>query len=217
MLARLRISTPAMTSGPPIQLARTGFWCRQDLTQLVGGLGREVMSWGVRMTMRPSLSGSCDGDLDRFGVALRRRHRPRCRWGCCGSSGAAGRRSACHGLVREFGKLTASFDQRIGCEHAGPPALVTMVRRGPRGRGCLASTSAIEKRWDKVSTRRTPQRRKAASSTSSLPASEPVWEAAALAAAAVRPALMTMIGLVRARPHARPRGRPRRCRWSPCT
>ena len=36
-------------------------------------------------------------------------------------------------------------------------------------------------------TRSTPLRRKAASSTSSLPVSEPVWEAAALAAAAVRP------------------------------
>ena len=44
-------------------------------------------------------------------------------------------------------------------------------------------------------TRSTPLRRKAASSTSSLPVSEPVCEAAALAAAAVRPGLMTMMGL----------------------
>ena len=47
-------------------------------------------------------------------------------------------------------------------------------------------------------TRSTPLRRKAASSTSSLPVSEPVWEAAALAAAAVRPGLMTMMGLLSA-------------------
>ena len=47
-------------------------------------------------------------------------------------------------------------------------------------------------------TRSTPTRRNAASSTSSLPASEPVCDAAALAAASVRPALITMIGLVSA-------------------
>ncbi len=47
-------------------------------------------------------------------------------------------------------------------------------------------------------TRSTPTRRNAASRTSSLPASEPVCDAAALAAASVRPALITMIGLVSA-------------------
>ena len=80
----------------------------------------------------------------------------------------------------------------------GPPALVRMVRRGPEGRGCLASTSAMWNSSAMVSTRSTPTRRKAACRTSSLPVSEPVWEAAALAAASVRPTLMTMIGLVRA-------------------
>ena len=49
-----------------------------------------------------------------------------------------------------------------------------------------------------ASTRRTPTRWKAACKTSSLPVSEPVCEAAALAAASVRPGLMTMIGLVSA-------------------
>jgi hypothetical protein len=49
-----------------------------------------------------------------------------------------------------------------------------------------------------LSTRSTPQRRKAASSTASLPVRAPVWEAAAWAASAVRPALITTIGLVRA-------------------
>ena len=81
---------------------------------------------------------------------------------------------------------------------AGPPALVTIVRFGPFGRGCLARTSARSKTSEIESTRRTPQRRKAASRTSSLPASVPVCEAAALAAASVRPALITMIGLVSA-------------------
>jgi hypothetical protein len=44
-------------------------------------------------------------------------------------------------------------------------------------------------------TRKTPDRRKAASSTSSLPVSAPVCEAAARDAASERPALITMIGL----------------------
>ncbi len=59
-----------------------------------------------------------------------------------------------------------------------------------------------------VFTRRTPERRNAASRTSSLPVSEPVCEAAALAAAAVRPALMTMIGLASATSRAADRKRP---------
>jgi hypothetical protein len=49
-----------------------------------------------------------------------------------------------------------------------------------------------------VLTRSTPQRRNAASSTSSEPAREPVCEAAALAACSERPALITMMGLLRA-------------------
>ena len=57
------------------------------------------------------------------------------------------------------------------------------------------------------STRKMPTRRNAASSTSSLPASEPVCEAAALAAAAVRPALITMIGLASATSRAAERKR----------
>jgi len=47
-----------------------------------------------------------------------------------------------------------------------------------------------------VLTRRTPLRRKAVSSTSSLPVSEPVWDAAALAAPAVLPGLITIMGFV---------------------
>ena len=47
-------------------------------------------------------------------------------------------------------------------------------------------------------TRSTPPRRNAASSTSSEPVSAPVCDAAARLAASLRPALMTMIGLVSA-------------------
>ena len=47
-------------------------------------------------------------------------------------------------------------------------------------------------------TRSTPLRRNAASNTSSLPVSDPVCDAAAFAAAAERPGLMMMMGLVSA-------------------
>ena len=76
----------------------------------------------------------------------------------------------------------------------GPPALVSTINLRPRGRGCLASTSVMSNRSSIVSTRNTPDRRKAASNTASLPDSDPVWEAAAWAAASVRPTLITMIG-----------------------
>ncbi len=81
---------------------------------------------------------------------------------------------------------------------AGPPALVRMVSLGPLGGGCFPSTSAMSNRSEIWLTRSTPLRRKAASNTSSEPVSDPVCEAAALPPAAVRPALITMIGLVRA-------------------
>ena len=81
---------------------------------------------------------------------------------------------------------------------AGPPALVTMARCGPRGRGCLASTSAMSNNSEMFSTRNTPARWNAACNTSSLPVNDPVWDAAALAAAEVRPGLMTMMGFIRA-------------------
>ena len=80
----------------------------------------------------------------------------------------------------------------------GPPALVTMDRRRPLGRGCLARISLTSNSSLIESTRSTPARRKAASRTSSEPVSEPVCEAAAFAASTVRPGLMTMIGLVSA-------------------
>src|SRR5581483_2199748 len=75
---------------------------------------------------------------------------------------------------------------------AGPPALVTIISLGPRVRGCRFNSSAMSNSSATVSTRSTPQRRKAASSTSSAPVIAPVCETAALAAAAVRPALTTM-------------------------
>ena len=51
--------------------------------------------------------------------------------------------------------------------------------------------------YDLAEVLKTPLRLNAASRTSSLPVRAPVCEAAAFAAASVRPALMTMIGLFR--------------------
>ena len=98
----------------------------------------------------------------------------------------------------------------------GPPALVTMQRRGPLGRGCLAEHFGHIEELGDGSTRSTPLRRNAASRTSSLPVSEPVCEAAALAAWAVRPALITMIGLVSATSRAAPTGSCADRRSIPC-
>ncbi len=61
-----------------------------------------------------------------------------------------------------------------------------------------ASVSAASNSSSRSVTRNSPARRKAASAAPSLPASAPVWVAAALAPAAWRPALMTMIGFMRA-------------------
>ena len=57
----------------------------------------------------------------------------------------------------------------------GPPALVIILSRGPLGkRGCFANTSAKLNSSEMRLTRITPQRRNAASRTSSLPAIAPV-------------------------------------------
>jgi hypothetical protein len=79
----------------------------------------------------------------------------------------------------------------------GPPAFVRIANFGPSGRGCLLSTSAIWNRSEIEFTRRTPIRRNAASSTSSLPVSAPVCDAAAFEAASERPAFSTITGFVR--------------------
>ena len=143
-----------------------------------------VTACGERMTSSPSLFSS----RATISTALRsvlgtRRHREY-RPDCLGSSAAA---KACSVLRKLFGDNSASLPPHsISASVAstpGPPPLVTIARRGPAGRGCLPSNSARSNNSAIVSTRRTPTRRNAASSTSSLPVSAPVCEAAAFAAA----------------------------------
>ena len=97
----------------------------------------------------------------------------------------------------------------------GPPALVTIARRGPLSRGWVLRISAMLNSSEIRSTRNTPQRRKAASSTSSLPVMDPVCATAAWDASSVRPVLMTMMGLVNATSRTAERNNPRR-RSTPC-
>ena len=72
-----------------------------------------------------------------------------------------------------------------------------MAIRSPSQAWGKASVCAASNNASSVSTRSMPARRTAASNTVSEPASAPVWDAAALAAPGVRPALTTMTGLLR--------------------
>ena len=199
MPASRRRFAPSTTSAPPIQLASTGLPVLvakgvSSSAVLVGS----VIAWGVRMTSMPSDSGSL-----------------------AATSRAAAYRSGGASPMMSTGLLwlqtegstalnaaVAAGEISVSCppppirasvaSTPGPPAFVTIVSLRPRGRGCLARTSAMPNMSSMLSTRSTPTRLNAASSTSSLPVSEPVWEAAALAAWAVRPGLMTMMGLASA-------------------
>ena len=175
MSTLFRMSTPAWTSGPPIQLASTGlpsilaygFSCS---AVIVGS----VISCGVRITSMPSVFGS----LAAISSAL------------AYLSGPASPRISI-GLLRLqwggsklFNALNVSLLISASCPPSvikasvartpGPPAFVTMVSLCPRGRGCLPRTSAMSKSSLIESTRSTPVRRKAASSTASLPVRAPV-------------------------------------------
>ena len=79
-----------------------------------------------------------------------------------------------------------------------PPPLVTMPTRPCLTGRNRVSVSAASNRCSRSSTRNRPARVKAASIVVSLPASAPVWVAAASAAAAWRPDLITITGFIRA-------------------
>ena len=156
------------------------------------------MSCGVRITSSPSLPGSAAAIASacayRSGVAS-----PRTSIGLLWLH-AAGRTA--FRRPRDSGDSSASSPPPATSASVastpGPPALVTIVRRRPIGRGCLPSISARSNTSSIAFTRSTPARLKAASSTSSAPVSAPVCDVAARLAASLRPALMTMIGFVKA-------------------
>lgn len=103
--------------------------------------------------------------------------------------------SVCGAKVARFPPASCSAS---AASTPAPPPLVRMASRSPRKGRAWARVSAASNSASSVSTRSMPARRKAASSTTSEPASAPVCEAAARAPEEARPALTTMTGLLRA-------------------
>ena len=97
------------------------------------------------------------------------RRRPGCRSGCRGSRRRAAPRPArARASADERGQLAAAGDRaRRWPARRGRPRWSRSSAAGPRGRGCLPSTSARSNTSPMSFTRSTPARRNAASSTSS--------------------------------------------------
>ncbi len=202
MPARFRIASPAATSGAAhparqhrlaAELARYGFKRFGRLRRIGHRLRRQDHQQAVAVRV-------LGRDLERLGVALRRRRRRGRRSGCRGSS-AAGRNSlsVCHRLRRELGQLAAAGDQRVGRQHARAAGIGDdRQARAPRARLLGQHLGHVEQVGDRVrrAARRSGGRRRRARrrcrSASRCARRRPC------AAASVRPALITMIGLVSA-------------------
>ena len=91
--------------------------------------------------------------------------------------------------------LTPYFSQASVAMTPMPPPLVTMTVFSPEGKGVLARNLHQLKASSTLSARKTPHWRMMASKISSEPASDPVWEAAAMAPRCDRPDLMTTTGI----------------------
>ena len=85
----------------------------------------------------------------------------------------------------------------------GPPALVRIATRLPRGRGALLNASAASNSSSTESARCTPHWASNASVAMSTWARAPVWLEAAFAPASDRPAFTTRIGFLRVVSRAR--------------
>ena len=142
--ARLRMSRPAATSVPPIHEARTGFpvWWAYALRCSAVSVG-SAMPWGQVMASRPSLPGSCAA-ISRTFAKRSGSASPRTSMGLLWLQW--GGRILLRASVDSEASLASSppFDSRpSAAKTPGPPALVTIARRGPLGRGCFDSTSAM--------------------------------------------------------------------------
>ena len=135
MLARFRIDSPAATSAPPIQLAMIGLPDICARTAPIAARSRWGRSW-------PAASGSpaarrCWGPARPLPAPWHSepgRRRPARPPGCCGSNAPAGIRLK---VSIVSGESSASSPPDVSSSSVastpGPPALVTMVRRGPFG------------------------------------------------------------------------------------
>ena len=155
-----------------------------------------VIAWGVRITSRPSASGSAAAISSAFAYRSGGAS-PMMSIGLLWlqTTGSTSLRAAIVSSLMSVSSPPPPMSASVA-RTPGPPALVTIESFRPRGRGCLARISDTSNSSLIESTRRTPARRKAASRTSSEPVRLPVCDAAALAACSVRPGLMTMIGFV---------------------
>ncbi len=84
----------------------------------------------------------------------------------------------------------------------GPPPLVMIASRLPRGRNCVNSALAAAKSWPMLYSRITPARRSAASKTASSPKDEAECDSTARDTSGWRPALISSTGLTRAAPRS---------------
>ena len=126
---------------------------RQDRLAVHLGVAASTARRSASGRSWPAASGSpagrrCSGPSRRSRApwrSARARRRRGCRPGCCGSSAAG--RIAFERRPSSRGESSASSPPPVisasVASTPGPPALVTIVRRGPLGRGCLASTSAM--------------------------------------------------------------------------
>ena len=198
MPARSRISSPGRTDSPahPAREHRlagdVGVVSRAARRSPVGSL----IACGVRITSSPSVHGSWRRPRapGRIGSASAS---PRM---SIGLAVAPGRRQEgvedLQGRRGRPGQLAAGLDQGVGGQDAGPAGVGDDRQLRPaRPRLLGQHVGHVEDLRDRVRPAARRTRRNAASSTSSLPAIEPVCDAAAFAAASVRPALITMIGL----------------------
>ena len=144
MPARFRISSPAATSAPPIQLASTGLpSCLAQRLQLLGdlrGIGHGLRRENHQHAVAVGIFGR---DLERLGVALRRGVAEDVHGIVVAPVRRQDRVERFHGLRREIGQLAAAGDQRVGGQHARTAGVGDDGQARPRGRGCLASTSAM--------------------------------------------------------------------------
>ena len=112
---------------------------------------------------------------------------------------SAGRRVRSRSWVRADSSTTSRswVSAASAAMMPGPPALVTMASRLPRGRGWWAKAMATSNSASTLGTRRAPAWAMSASVASSVPASAPVWLAAARCPAPVRPDFTMHTGLTR--------------------
>ena len=171
---------------------------RACLTSALAVAVGSVIAWGVRMTRRPSASGSAAAISSAFAYRSGGAS-PMMSIGLLWlqTAGSTSLRAAIVSSLMSVSSPPPPMSASVA-RTPGPPALVTIDSFRPPGRGCLARISETSNSSLMESTRSTPARRNAASRTSSEPVSEPVCDAAAFAACAVRPGLITMIGLVMA-------------------